>query len=292
MAEVAITDGLVLNWEVDSYVNGGIWSDKIAGVDFETIVYIDNGNGTSTTSRTKCLTSSDGIEMYAIKPESTSSPKPCYRMSYRKDYSSPTLASIGLQNTITFEWIGRIDPKSFSNGGTIFYIYNYSSSSASEILGCRADSDGLFFDGFRYDDAVGNITGLCHIIVTLSVTTTGTDILNKNYVADVTVYINNPTPIISNEVSYKALTGQYNLHLGINDFASYFYGAVNTIRFWNRSLTQEEVNQLFGTKKFYMKQSGSWNAVSDVYKKENGIWVKQTDLSSIFNESYNYIKRN
>ena len=45
MAEVAITDGLVLNWEVDSYFSG-LWKDEINKVELTTKYHKDNGDGT------------------------------------------------------------------------------------------------------------------------------------------------------------------------------------------------------------------------------------------------------
>ena len=44
--------------------------------------------------------------------------------------------------------------------------------------------------------------------------------------------------------------------------------------------------------KIYFKNSGSWTAATIVYKKVNGSWVQQTDLSSVFNSNINYIKGN
>ena len=44
------------------------------------------------------------------------------------------------------------------------------------------------------------------------------------------------------------------------------------------------------TTRIYMKVNGSWVAASTVYKKVNGSWVQQTDLSTVFNNSTNYVK--
>ena len=40
----------------------------------------------------------------------------------------------------------------------------------------------------------------------------------------------------------------------------------------------------------YFKNGSSWRAVSKVYKKINGHWVEQVDLTSVFNSSYTYRK--
>ena len=42
----------------------------------------------------------------------------------------------------------------------------------------------------------------------------------------------------------------------------------------------------------YFKDNGSWTAATKVYKKVNGVWVEQTDLSNVFDENTNYIKAN
>lgn len=42
----------------------------------------------------------------------------------------------------------------------------------------------------------------------------------------------------------------------------------------------------------YIKESGNWNKYSTVYKKENGVWVIQSDLGSIFDTNINYVKGN
>lgn len=50
-------------------------------------------------------------------------------------------------------------------------------------------------------------------------------------------------------------------------------------------LEYEEVIQ-----NIYIKESGNWNKYSAVYKKENGAWVLQSDLRSIFDTNANYIR--
>ena len=42
----------------------------------------------------------------------------------------------------------------------------------------------------------------------------------------------------------------------------------------------------------YIKESGNWNKYSAVYKKENGIWVLQSNLTSIFDANTNYVRGN
>ena len=42
----------------------------------------------------------------------------------------------------------------------------------------------------------------------------------------------------------------------------------------------------------YIKENGNWNKYSAVYKKENGIWVLQSNLASIFDANTNYVRGN
>lgn len=44
--------------------------------------------------------------------------------------------------------------------------------------------------------------------------------------------------------------------------------------------------------KLFFKESGSWVQAMKAYKKVNGTWVEQTDLTTVFNNSTNYIKGN
>lgn len=48
------------------------------------------------------------------------------------------------------------------------------------------------------------------------------------------------------------------------------------------------------TNVFYIKENGSWSPinVSNAYKKVNGVWVEEVDLSNIFDTSVSYIKGN
>ena len=46
------------------------------------------------------------------------------------------------------------------------------------------------------------------------------------------------------------------------------------------------------TPSIYIKESGNWNKYSAVYQKENGVWVLQSDLESLFDTNTNYVKGN
>lgn len=45
------------------------------------------------------------------------------------------------------------------------------------------------------------------------------------------------------------------------------------------------------TTTMYIKVNGSWVAATKVYKKVNGSWVEQSDLTNVFTEGVNYVKR-
>ena len=53
-----------------------------------------------------------------------------------------------------------------------------------------------------------------------------------------------------------------------------------------------EVVTVEDTSTIYIKEGGNWNQYSAVYKKENGVWVIQSDLKSIFDTNINYVKGN
>lgn len=67
-----------------------------------------------------------------------------------------------------------------------------------------------------------------------------------------------------------------------NNYNIYIYGADLTIEYTSGGVTQT----------LKIKSNGSWQDVSKVYKKENGNWVEQTDLSQVFDTNANYVKEN
>lgn len=68
-------------------------------------------------------------------------------------------------------------------------------------------------------------------------------------------------------------------------------GSSNKLQLYGAELTIDYTSGSSGpTEQLMIKQSGSWINVSNVYKKVNGTWVKQDNLSSLFDASANYIK--
>jgi hypothetical protein len=45
-----------------------------------------------------------------------------------------------------------------------------------------------------------------------------------------------------------------------------------------------------GGAKISIKVNGSWRTYSTVYKKINGVWVEQSDLTTVFQNNVNYVK--
>lgn len=67
-----------------------------------------------------------------------------------------------------------------------------------------------------------------------------------------------------------------------NNYYITFQGAEITIEYEAGGATQT----------LKIKSNGSWQDVSKVYKKENGSWVEQADLSQVFNTNANYARAN
>lgn len=67
-----------------------------------------------------------------------------------------------------------------------------------------------------------------------------------------------------------------------NNYYITFHGAELTIEYESGGVTQT----------LKIKANGNWEDVSKVYKKENGSWVEQADLSEVFDATANYVKGN
>jgi len=67
-----------------------------------------------------------------------------------------------------------------------------------------------------------------------------------------------------------------------NNYYIYIYGADLTIEYTSGGVTQT----------LKIKSNGNWTDVSKVYKKENGEWIEQTELSQVFDTNTNYVKEN
>lgn len=71
------------------------------------------------------------------------------------------------------------------------------------------------------------------------------------------------------------------------DAESYIYTVSSVAANHSIIVVFEEIQQTL-----YLKENGAWKAYSKAYKKVNGSWVLQTDLSSLFDTNGKYIKMN
>ncbi|MBR4983990.1 MAG: hypothetical protein IKY94_15775 [Lachnospiraceae bacterium] len=86
----------------------------------------------------------------------------------------------------------------------------------------------------------------------------------NNYIAT-----NNAFPTISAKLTNSSSYSSYQIRV-TQIYVELLYGEINT--------------------NLRIKQNNSWTPVTKVFKKVNGSWVEQTDLSSLFNTSTKYIK--
>lgn len=64
-------------------------------------------------------------------------------------------------------------------------------------------------------------------------------------------------------------------------------GQVRSYRLYGAKLT---VTYTYQSEKFMIKSGGAWNEVAKTYKKINGVWVEQTELSSVMDANTKYRK--
>ena len=65
----------------------------------------------------------------------------------------------------------------------------------------------------------------------------------------------------------------------------------HTVHIYGATLTIDYDGGSSGsTEQMMVKQNGVWTNVSKVYKKVNGLWVEQTDITNLFSTSTNYVK--
>lgn len=105
-----------------------------------------------------------------------------------------------------------------------------------------------------------------------------------------------PTRSQLDNVTVRHYVGYYGgLVLGISFVITYSTGS--GIDHYTYTFTVSEdatiavtIGNVASSKKIYIKENGSWKQYSKVYIKQNGSWVEQSDWSSIFNTSANYVK--
>lgn len=93
---------------------------------------------------------------------------------------------------------------------------------------------------------------------------------------------------------YSDASSEYKYYLTVNNSGNFTDSHVDTtsiedsniplVYLWTESTGQ--------TDSLFFKQSGSWVQATKAYKKVNGAWVEQADLSAVFTEGTNYVKGN
>lgn len=101
---------------------------------------------------------------------------------------------------------------------------------------------------------------------------------------------NNIFHLTFSRVPTRAELNNFSLYIGAQKNSStarylMIYG-IEVVVTWTEPTTPTDPNGL------YVKKNNVWTQVQTVYKKVNGVWVEQTNLSNTFNELSNYIKGN
>ena len=78
---------------------------------------------------------------------------------------------------------------------------------------------------------------------------------------------------------------------GVTVYVEYSTPAENYYTYTLTNLAADHTVILAIKSIIYVKESGTWNVYSKVYKKINGTWVEQADPSTVFNGSTKYRKR-
>ena len=84
-------------------------------------------------------------------------------------------------------------------------------------------------------------------------------------------------------------TLQFQVSITYNQSVSYYSYSITNIQADHAIVVSPSGG---GGEQLYVKVSGTYRAVSAVYKKVNGSWVQQTNLSSLFNTNTKYVQRN
>lgn len=263
MSTPIITNGLVANWDVRNYQSGqSTWADSVGNLLLRF---------TSTPS-----VSGDGIEMNASIT-----------------FQSDSISGLGLSDTLSLEWIGRIDAASFDNNspGHIFG-YGPTAGQYNESVHCYSKSspNGIQIDADSSDTCTSGVynTGRHHIILTQYMSGNWVRYAHLEFWVDGSQRDTYQDTLIDNN---DALRNDKN-YIYNNEGVGRFVGAVEAIRLWNRQLSDDEIAQAFTEvpdDACWLKQNGNWSKTAITYKKQNGVWTRQDDLSALCDADMKYL---
>lgn len=187
-------------------------------------------------------------------------------------YSSYSLDNINDGDTSTYWWSSNAQSTgyyvlvTFSTPVTLNSFSTYSSNSTDyphSINELQVSSDGTNWT------TIGNFTD--------TATSTFSNLSQEN-VLYVRIYANGS---VDNWLVINEITMDYT----VVGETTYSYTIPNI-------LEDKQVVIIFGEDSSYkleIKQNGSWTLVQKIYKKINGIWVEQTDLTTVFDINKNYV---
>lgn len=261
-----VTDSLLANWDSDTFTPGTTWRDSVSNKAI---------NFTSS-----CSKSIDGIEL-----------------SQSVTFSSESLSSFSLTFPFTIQWIGRIDSQSFNNtypGNILGMGEDNNAWDNSLCLYSKLSPSGIQLDA----DSSGTITsGIYTTNIEYNIVVTVSERSSYFEEDTITLYINSASSVGS--ASYTRWDGNGNPAISASKNYIYngegngrFDGAIQSIRIWNKCLSSSEIQTIYTKlqdKRVYIKQGNSWKVASKYYKKQNGVWVEQSDPSVLTDANTKYV---
>lgn len=163
-----------------------------------------------------------------------------------------------------------------------FYCYIRGFNISSIPTGAEVSSFTVKIRG-RASGAYNSALYLCHETTTIA-NATATQFPNSSSAATRTFA--NGALTWSDIVGYGSDFGiRINCRRNAKNTQSYYYIYGAEI-----DVTYEEPTPT--TEKLYFKDGGTWVAASKAFKKIGGVWVEQSDLTTVFDSSTNYVKGN
>lgn len=238
---VALSDGLVAEWQSSSFTSGTTWTDSVGG-------------------KTITFSSSASKNEYGISQSRSNS-----------DYwYSESLSSLSLSNTRTYEWYGYINSNCYSSTypGMIFGA----SASRNSWAGVCVYAQSSTSYGIQV-----NLVGSSRTLINSKVTTSGWHhMLITTSGTTVNLYLDSPDVLGTGTGSSTYLNKTYS-YIYNGEGSGRFDGSINRIRIWNRVLNSTEIEAVYNGETdsgVSMKIDGSWQSASNIYRKVDGSWTE------------------